>query len=70
MELTMQGRNEAVLSAMETSRRLGVTLDYLYRLLYAGRLPGKKLDGVWQIPAEAVEARRAVMEARRQRIAH
>lgn len=46
-----------VLTAIEACRRLGVTLDYLYRLVWAKRLPGKKLDGVWQIPASAVEAR-------------
>jgi hypothetical protein len=30
------------LSAIESCRRLGITLDALYRLIYAGRLPSPK----------------------------
>jgi hypothetical protein len=55
--MDMKERDTEVLTAIESCRRLGVTLDYLYRLLYAQRLPGKKANGVWQIPAAAVEAR-------------
>jgi excisionase family DNA binding protein len=45
------------LTATQSCRRLRITLDALYRLLYAGKLPGRKVEGVWRIPATAVEAR-------------
>jgi excisionase family DNA binding protein len=44
-------------SAIEAARRLGVGLDYLYSLLWTGKLPGRKVARRWRIPAEAVEAR-------------
>jgi excisionase family DNA binding protein len=52
------------LTATQSCRRLGITLDALYRLLYAGKLPGRKVEGVWRIPATAVEARRKTRESR------
>jgi len=45
------------LTVIEASRKLGLTLDSLYRLIYAGRLPARKIDKRWRIPADAVEAR-------------
>jgi excisionase family DNA binding protein len=45
------------LSAIESCRRLGITLDALYRLIYAGRLLARKEGRVWHIPAASVEAR-------------
>ena len=53
-----------ILTAIEATRRLGVTLDTLYRLIYSARLPAKKQNGRWMIPAAAVEAR---LKARRLR---
>jgi len=44
------------LTATQSCRRLGITLDALYRLLYAGKLPGRKVEAVWRIPAAAVAA--------------
>jgi excisionase family DNA binding protein len=52
------------LTASQSCRRLGITLDAVYRLLYAGKLPGRKVEGVWRIPAEAVEARMKAREGR------
>ena len=59
-------RNESMgeMTAMEACRRLGVSLDYLYRLLYAQRLPARKVDNVWRISADAVEERAKQREAR------
>jgi excisionase family DNA binding protein len=54
------------LSAMDACQQLGVSLDYLYRLLYAGKLPGRKVDGMWRIPVSAIEARR--LKCRRQEV--
>jgi excisionase family DNA binding protein len=45
------------LSAIEAARRLGVGLDYLYSLLWTGKLQGRKVGKQWRVPAEAVEAR-------------
>jgi excisionase family DNA binding protein len=45
------------LSAVESARRLGVGLDYLYSLLWTRKLEGRKVGRTWRIPADAVEAR-------------
>jgi len=45
------------MSAIEAARMLGVGLDYLYSLLWTGKLQGRKVGKRWCIPAEAVEAR-------------
>ncbi len=45
------------LSAAEATRKLGITMDALYRLIYAAKLPAKKEGGKWRIPAKAVEDR-------------
>jgi len=46
------------LSAIEAARTLGVGLDYLYSLLWTGKLAGRKVGRQWRVPVEAVEARR------------
>jgi excisionase family DNA binding protein len=45
------------MSAIQAARKLGIGLDYLYSLLWAGKLQGRKVGKQWRIPAEAVEAR-------------
>ena len=45
------------LSAIEAARKLGVGLDYLYSLLWTGKLQGRKVGKQWRIPADSVEAR-------------
>jgi excisionase family DNA binding protein len=45
------------LSVGEAARKLGVTVDAIYRRLYSGRLAASKVDGKWRIPAQAVEER-------------
>jgi excisionase family DNA binding protein len=45
------------MSAIEAARKLGVGLDYLYSLLWTGKLPGRKVGKRWHIPTEAVEAK-------------
>lgn len=41
----------------EAARRLGYRLDYVYSLIWAGKLGGRKVDGRWLIPVAAVKAR-------------
>ncbi len=55
---------EKEVTAIEAARRLGVGLDYLYSLIWTGKLEGRKVSGRWVIPAKAVEARRKQTEAR------
>jgi excisionase family DNA binding protein len=45
------------MTATEACVRLGISLDYLYRLLYAKKLPARKVDKTWKISAAAVEER-------------
>lgn len=48
---------EKELSAIEAACKLGVGLDYLYSLLWTGKLRGTKVDGRWAVSADAVTAR-------------
>ena len=50
------------LSAVEAARRLGVGLDYLYSLLWTGKLVGRKVGRTWRVSESAVEERRMAME--------
>lgn len=43
----------------EASRRLGITMDHLYSLLWAAKLRARKVDGKWRIPVEEIEERKA-----------
>ena len=45
------------LSPREAAIRLGITLNAVYALLWAGKLPAKRSDNRWQIYASAVEER-------------
>lgn len=58
---------EKELSAIETARRLGVGLDYLYSLLWTGKLQARKVGKQWRIPVEAVEARLKMAQLKAER---
>jgi len=45
------------LSAVEAARKLGVGLDYVYSLIWTGKLEASKVGGRWRVSASAVEAR-------------
>jgi len=45
------------MTAIEAARRLGVGLDYLYSLLWTGKLEARKLNKRWRVSTDAVEAR-------------
>ncbi len=53
------------LTVSQASRTLGITLDYVYRLIYSGKLVARKSEGRWLIPAPAVESRRKSRERKR-----
>jgi excisionase family DNA binding protein len=44
-------------SAVEAARRLGVGLDYLYSLLWTGKIRARKIGRRWRVSAEAIEAK-------------
>ena len=48
-----------------TARRLGTTLEAIYRLIYAGRLAARKEGKVWRVDAAAVEGRLKAKQAGR-----
>jgi excisionase family DNA binding protein len=48
---------EEQLSVGQAARKLGISLDAVYRLLYSGKLEGSKNDGKWHIPTATVEDR-------------
>ena len=52
-------------SPAEAARELGVSLDAIYRLIYAGKLPAQKESDRWLIPQNEVELRAKTREARR-----
>jgi len=41
----------------EAAREMKISLDATYRLIYAGKLIGKKKDGQWFIESASVEER-------------
>lgn len=57
----MSKRNE--MTPREAAQELGLRLDSIYSLVWAGKLPARKQDGRWLIPAAAVEARLKAREA-------
>jgi excisionase family DNA binding protein len=47
------------MSPSETARKLGISLDAVYKLIYAGKLQGQKTRGLWIIAANSVSQRLA-----------
>jgi excisionase family DNA binding protein len=53
------------ISARKAAQQLGIRLDAVYALIWAGRLPARKVNGLWQIPSSAVDERIKTQAARR-----
>jgi len=45
------------LAPRQVAQLLGLRLDGVYSLIWAGKLEAHKLDGRWRIPAQAVQDR-------------
>jgi excisionase family DNA binding protein len=64
----MESKNEynehAEMTAAEACRRLGVGLEFVYKLIWSGKLPARKLENTWRISSAAVEERVKQREAR------
>jgi excisionase family DNA binding protein len=56
--------NEKYLSPNAAARRLGVTVDYFYKLLWSGKVEAQKVNQRWRVPKVAVEQRLKAREER------
>jgi excisionase family DNA binding protein len=45
------------ITAIEAAKKLGIRLDYLYSLIWIGRLAARKDGRKWRVSASSVEAR-------------
>lgn len=52
------------ISAVEAARILGVGLDYLYGLIWTGKLVGRKDGSRWRVLASSVQSRLRDREVR------
>jgi excisionase family DNA binding protein len=43
--------------ARRAAQILGVNLQFLYQLIWSGKLSGRKVAGTWRIPKAAIETR-------------
>jgi excisionase family DNA binding protein len=53
------------LSVRDAAQVLGVRLDSLYALIWAGKIPAEKRDGRWRIAAAAIEKRKKERDSHR-----
>ena len=53
----VMAKNENFLSVREAAVKLGVTLRWVYDMLYSGRLKAEQHVGRWRIPRSEIEAR-------------
>jgi excisionase family DNA binding protein len=49
--------NDRYLSPNAAARRLGVSLDYLYKLLWSGKMEAQKVNERWRVPLASIEER-------------
>jgi excisionase family DNA binding protein len=59
---------EVIMTVNEISRKLNMPKTYVYTLITQGRFVGHKIDGVWSVEPEAVEAYLQMQERRRARL--
>ena len=52
------------MTTAEACRRLGVGLEFVYKLVWSGKLPARKAGKTWRIPSAAVEERVRRQESR------
>jgi excisionase family DNA binding protein len=50
---------EKSMSVRDAAFTLGVSLDLVYKLVWSGKLAGRKIDGKWRVSADAVQSRLA-----------
>ena len=57
--VTLMQKDEHM-SPAQFARLSGLSLGYVYSLLWSGRLQAEKTDGQWRIPPSALQQRQAV----------
>lgn len=45
------------LTTTQSCRKLGISIDYVYKLIASGKLSARKVDKVWLIPQSEIDAR-------------
>ena len=60
----IQMKKQDLLKPRDAARALGIRLDAIYPLIWAGRLEAVKQDGRWLIPASAIESRLRAREVK------
>ena len=50
-------KRQEFFTVRDTAKRLGVSIKFMYDLIWAGKLDATKVGKVWRIPASAVEKR-------------
>jgi hypothetical protein len=48
---------------VETARRLGISINRTYHLVWSGKLPAQQIAGQWRISPEAINSRLAMKAA-------
>lgn len=48
----------------ESARRLGISINRTYHLVWSGKLPAQQIAGQWRISPDAITARLALKESR------
>jgi len=59
----MSDNQEHSLTPAEFARQRGISLDYVYRCLWDGRIEGTKTVDGWRIPSSQLERRREAARA-------
>ncbi len=50
-------KEKVEISAIEAARILGVGLDYLYGLIWTGKITARKVQNRWRVSVASVESR-------------
>ena len=50
---------------VETSRRLGISINRTYHLVWTGKLPAQQIAGQWRVSPDAIEERLATKKGSR-----
>ncbi len=51
------------LTVAQFARKIGFRLDYIYALIWAGRIKAQKINGFWRIPPEELVKRQKIRAA-------
>jgi excisionase family DNA binding protein len=56
-------KEKVEISAIEAARILGVGLDYLYGLIWTGKIRARKVQSRWRVSMVSVESRSKALRA-------